>query len=218
MRSGESEAERSQRDSPRKELRAGAWVEYLPGWLSEADADHAMEVLSQELEWEQRPILVFGREIMQPRLNAWAGELAYKYSGQTLEPRPWHPMLTDLLQRVNAATGASFNHALLNLYRDGRDKIAMHADNEPELGKDPFIAALSFGATRDFVLSYKRKRRRKHTIALGHGSLFLMGGTIQHTWRHALPGRQECKEPRINLTFRRLLGPPGWRSFREGGD
>ena len=151
---------------------------------------------------------------MQPRLVAWGGELGYRYSGQTLEPRPLTPTVSDLLGRVIGATGVAFNHVLLNRYRDGQDTMGRHADNEPELGKDPQIAAISLGASRPFDLWPKDKRAKKkdkRRVELQHGQLLVMGGNLQHTWRHGVPRVAGLKEERINLTFRRLLGPPGWR-------
>lgn len=164
--------------------------------------------------WEQRSIRVFGREIPQPRLIGWAGALPYRYSGQTLEPRPLEPVLTELMDRVNAACGVTFNHILLNRYRDGRDAMGVHADNEPELGPWPTIAAISLGAVRPFLIEPKEKRgRKKHRkrIPLQHGSLLVMGGRMQHTWRHAVPRVNGLDQERVNLTFRVLRGPPGWR-------
>jgi len=152
---------------------------------------------------------------MQPRLIAWAGDVGYRYSGQTLEPRPLTPTVAALMQGAVEATGTPFNHVLLNRYRDGMDMMGRHADNEPELGKDPLIAAISLGASRPFVLWPKDKRAKtkdKKRIELRHGQLLVMGGNIQHTWRHGVPRVAGLKEERINLTFRRLMGPPGWRS------
>jgi alkylated DNA repair dioxygenase AlkB len=39
-----------------------------------------------------------------------------------------------------------FNSVLANLYRDGRDRMGWHADNERELARVPVIASLSLGA------------------------------------------------------------------------
>jgi len=174
-------------------------------------ADALLTELIDTEPWEHRAIVVFGREIMQPRLISWAGQLAYKYSGQTLEPRELSPTLAGLCHEVSAATGTHFNHLLLNRYRDGQDHIGYHADNEPELGRDPLIASLSLGARRRFLLKRKDHRRSKR-LSLEHGSLLVMGGTLQHTWRHAVPKMARCEEERINITFRRLMGPPGWRA------
>ena len=52
--------------------------------------------------------------------------------------------------------GAHFNHVLLNRYRDGRDNMGLHADDEPELGPDPVVATLSLGATRRLTLVPRR--------------------------------------------------------------
>ena len=194
-------------------LGKGAFTDYLPGWLDRQAATDLMGRLRTELDWSQRPIRVFGKDIMQPRLNAWAGTLPYKYSGQTLEPRQGPPFLEDLMADLSQELGTPFNHVLLNLYRDGRDNIGIHADNEPELGKDPTIASLSLGASRWFVLMPKGKRAKRFgkKFKLHHGSLLVMRGTLQHRWRHGVPKMGDVTEERINLTFRCLKGPPGWR-------
>ncbi len=194
----------------RADLGRGAWITYDGAWLPAAEADVALEGLLSELPWIQRPIFVAGREIAQPRLMAWGGELPYRYSGQTLEPVPMTPRLAELTAKVSAACGAPFNHVVVNRYRDGRDSIGRHADAEPELGWCPVIASLSLGVRRRFVLSRKGKRKSRN-VRLAHGSLLVMGGTLQHTWYHQLPKDPECTKERLNLTFRWLKGPPGHR-------
>src|SRR5213592_2321689 len=118
-------------------LASGAWLDYDPGWLPPAEADETLRALRDELAWEQREIVLFGRRVLQPRLIAWAGSLGYRYSGQTLEPREPTPTTAALMARVSERTGVPFNHVLLNCYRDGSDRIGLHADNEPELGLNP---------------------------------------------------------------------------------
>lgn len=198
----------------RHDLGEGAWVTLDEGFLGADEADALLETLLASEPWEQRDIVVFGRPIAQPRLIAWAGALPYRYSGQTLEPRPTSAALQGVVDRIERAVDGGFNHVLLNRYRDGRDHMSRHADNEPELGRDPLIAALSLGATRAFTLEHKRHRKRKHRLLLTHGSLLVMGGTCQHTWRHAVPRHPHLDAERINLTLRRLHGPPGWRAPR----
>jgi alkylated DNA repair dioxygenase AlkB len=167
-----------------------------------------MEALIAAYDWEQRPINVFGREVMQPRLIAWSGDLPYKYSGQVLDVRPFAEPLVELTRQVSAIAGAEFNHVLLNRYRDGNDSMGMHADDEPELSRDPIIAAISLGAPRRFVMVHKKKKRDRFSITLGHGSLLVMGGTMQHKFRHGVPKQKSITAERINVTFRRLLRPP----------
>ncbi|MCB9662732.1 MAG: alpha-ketoglutarate-dependent dioxygenase AlkB [Alphaproteobacteria bacterium] len=194
-------------------LKDEAWVDHDPAWLAPAEADAMLAALLEAMTWEHRDIVVFGRPIPQPRLIAWAGDLPYRYSGQTLEPRAAPPVLSALQARIEEAVGARFNHVLLNRYRDGRDHMARHADNEPELGRCPLIAALSLGVPRRFVLERKHGRT-KRTLMLAHGSLMVMGGTCQHTWRHAVPRMATVTGERVNLTLRLLHGPPGWRTPR----
>ncbi|MCB9779287.1 MAG: alpha-ketoglutarate-dependent dioxygenase AlkB [Alphaproteobacteria bacterium] len=198
----------------RTELGQGCWYDLDQEWLSEAEADGLMQALLAELTWEERPVVAFGQEILQPRLVGWAGELPYRYSGQTLPPRAPTPTLSALWERVQEAVGEPLNHAVVNRYRDGRDHMAMHADNEPELGQFPVIAAVSLGAPRKFMLEWKVKRKRRRTLRLRPGSLLVMGGAMQRKWRHSVPKMAEVTDERINVTFRFLHGPPGWRDPR----
>ena len=45
-----------------------------------------------------------------------------------------------------------FNSVLMNWYRDGEDYLNWHADDEKELGVNPIVGSVNFGATRDFVV------------------------------------------------------------------
>lgn len=197
----------------RRSLKFDAWWDYEADWLAPAEADDVFEALMDRPDWEQKPIRVFGREVLQPRMMAWAGELPYRYSGLTLPAQDYDPVLDALRERASATAGVPFNHVMLNLYRDGEDRIGPHADDEPELGTDPVIASLSLGAARRFVAQPKRRFRskRKERLVLAHGSLLVMGGAFQRNWYHGVPAQAAIKEARINVTFRRLLGPPGWR-------
>jgi alkylated DNA repair dioxygenase AlkB len=190
----------------RIELDDGAWVEYLPAWIDATDADGRLTELRDELRWEQRAIVLFGRHVLQPRLIAWAGSLGYRYSGQTLEPRAATPTIAALMARVSAHTQTPFNHVLINRYRDGSDSIGLHADDEPELGADPLVATLSLGATRRFVLKPRRARGGQgRALDVQHGSLLVMGGTCQRYYVHGVPRQPGVAGERISLTFRRLL-------------
>ncbi len=180
----------------------------IPRFLSNREADEALVRLWQELEWSQQEIVLFGRHVMQPRLVAWYGEpeAAYCYSGLTLTPLAWHPLLLRLRDRIEVVTGKRFNAVLANAYRDGRDSMGWHSDDEPELGDAPVIASLSLGATRRFLLrrrvSGTRKRPASIALSLGHGSLLLMQGNSQSDYQHALPRTQRAVTLRINLTYR----------------
>ena len=191
-------------------LEDGCWLRHEPVWLKTADADALFETLRDELCWEQRSIVLFGREVMQPRLLAWAGDQPYRYSGQTLPPRPAPAALLRVMSQVREATHHPFNHVLANRYRDGRDSMGMHSDDEPELGPRPIVASLSLGETRRFVFVRKTAPETRHSLLLDHGALLVMGGRFQHTYRHGVPKTAAAhrQSERISLTFRRVLRPP----------
>jgi alkylated DNA repair dioxygenase AlkB len=184
------------------ELRDGGRVLYDADFRSPGEADALFAWLRSELPWKQEAV----RGNPLPRLNAWFADagLKYAYSGLSHTGTGWLPELEELKREVEAAAHASFNSLLLNFYRDGTDSIGFHTDAEPELGVDPVVATVSFGAEREFVLKHKRAKETR-TYRLGHGSLLVMGGTLQHHWLHALPKTDETVGARISLTFRRIV-------------
>ena len=189
----------------RIDLESGAWLDYVPAWIDGGEADRCLSALRDELAWEHREIVIFGRRVLQPRLIAWAGSVGYRYSGQTLEPRAATPITAELMARVVEHTREPFNHVLLNRYRDGADSLGLHADDEPELGPDPVVATLSLGATRRFVVKPRRAQLgSSRSFAVDHGSLLVMGGTCQRHYVHGVPRQSAPVGERISLTFRRL--------------
>lgn len=159
---------------------------------------------------------MFGRQMMQPRKIAFQGDpgVEYVYSGGLYRAAQWHPQVAKLRDALVAETGCRFNCVLLNLYRDGRDSMGWHSDDEPELGREPTVASVSLGGARRFVLRPKTKLKNRgdachrFSIVPGHGSLIVMRGDIQHFWQHQLPKTQRSTSPRINLTFRKIVRPP----------
>jgi alkylated DNA repair dioxygenase AlkB len=144
----------------------------------------------------------------QPRLVAWYGDRGsdYTYSGIKLTPRPWTDLLRDIKKRVETVSATAFNSVLLNYYRDNRDSMGFHSDDEPELGVRPIIASLSFGEERTFVLKHKVNKLAKPVrLRLESGSLLLMKGETQRYWKHGIAKTSRPCGPRINLTFRRIV-------------
>jgi alkylated DNA repair dioxygenase AlkB len=172
-----------------------------PDALPPADADRLLEALRDGIAWRQEVATVMGRRLPIPRLTAWHGAAGYVYSGIRLTPAPWTPPLLELKALAEAIARQPFNSVLLNLYRDGRDSVSWHADNEPGLGQNPVIASLSLGAVRRFQLKHRRLPERL-TLDLPHGSCLIMAGATQHHWLHQLPKTKAPVGPRINLTFR----------------
>jgi alkylated DNA repair dioxygenase AlkB len=160
-----------------------------------------LQRLLAQTPWRAETVVVFGQRHLQPRLTAWYGEASYTYSGLRLEPLPWTPLLDEIRAAVEAACGARFNSVLLNLYRNGRDSMGMHSDDEPELGPEPLIASLSYGSARTFILRHKRNKQTLR-LPLGDGKLLLMAGTLQQNWLHGINKSARALDARINLTFR----------------
>lgn len=185
----------------------GADLAFDPHWLPPADADALFTTLQDDVPWEVHRLRLFGREVASPRLSSWIGdpEAVYAYSGARFVPRPWPSALAAVRVRLADALGVPFNSVLANLYRDGRDAMGWHSDDEPELGPQPVIASLSLGAARRFVLASRDAPTRRLAIDLPHGSLLVMQGATQRRYRHALPRTAKPVGPRINLTFRQIL-------------
>ena len=185
-------------------------LRYLPQWVAAGEADGWLQRLREETPWTQPQVHIYGRRLAVPRLVAWYGdrEARYRYSGLEHVPLPWTPLLQEIRQRVEAASGCRFNGVLLNLYRDGQDAMGWHSDDEAELGPDPLLASLSLGASRRFDLRRKGSSRIEHSLELAHGSLLVMGGPTQHHWQHQIARTRRVLTPRLNLTFRLILPRP----------
>jgi alkylated DNA repair dioxygenase AlkB len=178
-------------------------------FIAPPDSARLLAALDAGIQWRQDRIRLFGREHAIPRLQQFQGEpgLHYRYSGLLLETKPWHPLIEQLRRRIKALEPAPFNCVLLNLYRDGNDSMGWHSDDEPELGPNPVIASLSLGQPRRFVLRHRQDRQQpKIELLLDDGSLLLMRGSTQHHWQHALPRTRRSCAPRLNLTFRCIIG------------
>jgi len=160
--------------------------------------------LLAETPWRQDSIVLFGKSHPQPRLSAWYGDASYTYSGLRLDPLPWTALLAEIRVAVEQACGQRFNTVLLNYYRNERDSMGMHSDDEPELGPDPTIASLSYGAIRSFILRHKRNKSTRK-LELHDGSLLLMSGALQRNWLHGVNKSTRTIGERLNLTFRYVV-------------
>ena len=147
-------------------------------------------------------------EIVTKKRIAWYADegKSYTYSGSTFHPDQWNELLLEIKKYVEQYIKFQFNSVLLNEYPNGKVGMGWHSDDERELGIDPIIASLSFGANRDFIFKHKTDKSFENIkIHLKSGSLLLLLGSTQHHWKHSLPKRLKVREPRINLTFRKIL-------------
>jgi alkylated DNA repair dioxygenase AlkB len=200
-------------EAPCRWERPGLRLELWPAWLATTglSVEGLREHLRGAIPWRQPVVSVYGRRHPVPRLTCWLGEpdCAYRYSGLLETPHPWTEPLGQLRERLVEAVGSDFNSLLLNLYRDGRDRMGWHADDEPELVADHPIASLSLGATRSLRFRPRPNRlpaangpSAPFTVELADGDLLLMHAPTQRYWHHGLPARLGVKTERFNLTFR----------------
>ncbi len=176
-----------------------------PNFFEELESKQLLNELISNINWRQDKIKMFGKEVDLPRLTAWYGDegKSYKYSGIIMNSEPWIPALLLIKERIEKVIELNFNSVLANLYRNGKDYVSWHSDDEPELGNNPTIASVSFGVTRRFQLRHKlNKDLDTVEIALNHGSLLIMKGSTQHFWKHQVPKTSKVLKERINLTFR----------------
>lgn len=182
------------------------WIYFEEHFISLAESELLYDKLKSQLNWEQSTIKIFGKIYQTPRKEAYYGDIHanYAYSGKQLIRNDWNELLLKLKLKLEQEIGHSFNAVLANWYRDGKDSNGWHADDEKVLGKNPLIASLSFGCTRRFDLKHN-KTKEKLSLELSTGSLLVMGGELQHFWKHQIPKQLKIKDDRINLTFRLIV-------------
>lgn len=169
--------------------------------------DAILRKLIDQTIWRQEAVTIYGKQYQQPRLVALYGDAGrqYDYSGIRMYPLPWTDLLREIKRQIEECTDHRFNAVFLNLYRDHNDSMGFHSDDEKELGRDPVIASLTFGATRIFRMKHKTDRALGvQKIALESGTVLLMKGATQHHWKHGINKQTEPRGPRVNLTFRTI--------------
>ncbi len=177
---------------------------YHPSFFDKTESDRIFKTLLETIEWKQDKIMMYGKELPLPRLSAWYGDnnKPYTYSGITLNPLPWTDELLLIKEKIEVEAKVKFSSVLINRYRDGQDYVGWHTDAEKELGKNPIIGSVNFGATRKFQLRRIDDHKEKFEVELKHGTFLVMGGTTQHFWQHQVPKTTLKIGERLNLTFR----------------
>ena len=147
----------------------GLHLRHWPAWLAPSAAAELLERLQLEVPWKQEAITIYGRRHLLPRLTCWMADpgCGYSYSGLANAIEPWSPAAAELREALQVLTGWRFNSLLLNRYRDGRDAMGWHADDEPELEPTAPIASLSLGAPRDFRLRPQPSPRNRAAVTSG---------------------------------------------------
>ena len=188
---------------PIRVVATDGFADYYPNFLAPAARAALLQQLLRLDSFQQNEIVLFGKKIKVPRLEAYYalnGE-QYGYSGQQLQAEKFPLFLDELRLKVQKRTGYKYNALLINYYRDGQDSNGWHADNEKTLGPNPSIASISLGAERTFELKHLSTGQKK-SVLLADGSLLHMHGPLQHHYKHQLPKKRALTEARLNLTFR----------------
>ena len=197
-------------------------VRYVRSWLADEEVrrlEQECDALLTAPDGSSRPraeFTLYGRRVVRPRDTVWMSENGhpYSYGGATDESIGWPPWIRDLAARIAGhpawrfpdATGTGPNVALLNVYRDGRDHVDWHADDEREIDQRSPIASVSLGAVRTFRVRRTERPaaglvRRSRGVPLHPGSLLVMPPGFQANWQHRVP-RAKDSGRRWNLTFR----------------
>ena len=171
----------------RRELDGGAWVDYAPGWLAGHDA--LLDHLVRTTTWQQPQREMYDRTVDVPRLCA-----------SLPDDGPGHPAVETMRRALSARYAVDLPHVSLGYYRDGRDSVAWHGDYVARAMDEALVATVSLGEPRRLLL---RPTGGGVSVgfSLGWGDLFVMGGSAQRTWQHAVP-KVAHADPRLAVMFR----------------
>ncbi|KAL0479681.1 alpha-ketoglutarate-dependent dioxygenase [Acrasis kona] len=193
-------------------------VQYKPKWMQSVKVvNDSIPLIFDKIHWHRvsyyKPS--FEKSLSNPRFTTVYGcdedlksETKRKYP---IEPIP--DFLLPVLKEVEKVTNQHYNMIMCNLYLEPGHSITWHSDDENFLGPNPCIASLTLGGTRDFFLREKADHQNKIKWELAHGDLIVMKGATQHDWEHAVPKRTQANEPRINLTFRKVIDYRGTNNY-----
>lgn len=187
-----------------------SWIDHAPGWLHGADLVFAE--LVAKISWRQREVVMYDRLVAEPRLTGWWADRVVldadadaDADGEGTEaPEPPLPVLREALDALTLRYHRPFDAIGFNLYRDGSDSVAWHADRERFHLENPTVAIVSTGVPRAFHVRPKGGGPSRSWM-LGHGDLLVMGGACQHQWEHSVPKSSSAHEPRLSVMFRHHL-------------
>ena len=179
-------------------------LEYRPGLIDKQAGDALLEKFIRDTPWKQSTQKMREKEYLTPRLTAWFGDqdTDHSISGDGSNPLPWTGDLLAIKEKVDEATGITFNSVLLNYYRNGNDSVSWHDDMDGIPGRNRVVASISLGGVRVFDIRNKADHNLKFSIPLQNGSFLLMKGDFQQNWQHRIAKSNKPVGERVNLTFR----------------
>jgi len=179
-------------------------VDYVPNLFNEAERNIYLNKFITELPWQQKSVLMYGKEVITPRLTVWYGDpdVDYSISGNNARPLLWTKELLVIKSKIEPFAGVQFDSVLLNYYRDGNDSVSWHSDNDGIPGRNRIVGSVSFGQERNFDIRKKEDHNIKYSVTLENGSFLLMKEGFQEDWQHRIAKSTKPMKPRVNLTFR----------------
>ena len=185
--------------------------------------------VKNEVDWQT----MFHRSGQVPRLVAVQGEIGpegdiplYRHPADESPPlSPFTPVIQQIRRGIEKVLSQSFNHALIQLYRDGVDNISEHADKTLDIVRGSAIVNVSIGAQRVMTLRTKKSKvlhgtdspnmRQSQRIKMPHNSVFVLGPQTNREWLHGVradkrPAQEKTEEEkafggeRISITFRQI--------------
>jgi len=171
-------------------------IVYQPGFIEPRTAALWFEALRAGIDWQSQRRPMYDRVVDVPRLTAswWLDDPALPAA------------LADAAAALRPALAHPFNTVGLNLYRDGRDSVALHNDKLHSLVPGHPIALLSLGAPRRMTIRAKPPAKQVQRIDLAPGSLLVMSHASQYTHEHGVAKTAVPVGERISLAFR--VRPP----------
>lgn len=181
-------------------------IVYWPRVLAPALAQAAFDELLVGIAWHGQQRWMYERAVTVPRLMARV----------QLHDAARPVLLDALVAAVQAIAPAPYTHAGFNLYRDGRDSVAMHSDRIADLAPGQPIAIVSLGAAREMLIRAKAPPHRPQRVLLAPGSLLAMSHASQHTHDHGIPKTGAAVGPRISVALRARCGAASGVAANDG--
>ncbi|WP_075590104.1 alpha-ketoglutarate-dependent dioxygenase AlkB family protein [Labilibacter marinus] len=178
---------------------------YIPKFFSKIEGNDLLDDLLTNIEWKQESKTMYGKETISPRLEAIYGDTktSYSYDGKMITPHAWTESILAIKQKIKSLLDDEFNNVILNQFRNEKDSIYWYTDAGNELGQDPTVVYVNFGATRKFQFRH-RSKKGSFDLNLTHGSILVTKGEMQHFWVHQLAKPKKKTKEYINLTFRTI--------------
>ena len=186
--------------------------------FTEEESKEILEFLKEKAYIYHAPYKRYNKMVKVPRGQAsftLNENIHYNY-GRIAGGSPPNEIMCDRLkeitQRVNMVMGRNYNTILMNVYKNNKDSIGAHQDNENGWVKGTGFATLAFGCERPFVIC-EIATKNKEKIIHKSGEVIEFPYPMNSFFTHQVPpcskadsmaGGWQTEEWRISLTFREI--------------